>query len=102
MVLSASHNPMPDNGIKFLARGGHKLGDALETEIEQHLGQDWQWPTGGAVGRVDAYETAVEEYAAHLVRTTERPLAGLRSCSTARRAPRPTPGRRRSRTPARS
>jgi phosphoglucosamine mutase len=78
VVLSASHNPMPDNGIKFLARGGHKLSDALEAEIEQHLGQDWQWPTGGAVGRVDAYETAVEEYAAHLVRTTERPLAGLR------------------------
>ena len=44
MVLSASHNPMPDNGIKFLARGGHKLDDALEIEIEQHLGQDWQWP----------------------------------------------------------
>ncbi len=78
VVLSASHNPMPDNGIKFLARGGHKLSDALEMEIEQHLGQEWQWPTGGAVGRVETYETAVEEYAAHLVRTTERPLAGLR------------------------
>ena len=78
VVLSASHNPMPDNGIKFLARGGHKLSDALEIEIEQHLGRDFQWPTGGAVGRVDTYESAVEEYAAHLVRTTERPLAGLR------------------------
>jgi phosphoglucosamine mutase len=78
VVLSASHNPMPDNGIKFLARGGHKLSDALEVEIEQHLGQSWDRPTGGAVGRVDAYESAMEEYAAHLVRTTERPLAGLR------------------------
>jgi phosphoglucosamine mutase len=78
VVLSASHNPMPDNGIKFLARGGHKLSDALEIEIEQHLGQDWKWPTGAAVGRVDSYPTAVQEYAAHLVRTTERPLAGLR------------------------
>ena len=78
VVLSASHNPMPDNGIKFLARGGLKLSDALEIEIEQRLGQDWTWPTGAAVGRVDLYETAVEEYVAHLVRTTTRPLAGLR------------------------
>jgi phosphoglucosamine mutase len=78
VVLSASHNPMPDNGIKFLARGGLKLSDGLEIEIEQHLGQDWKWPTGGAVGRVDNYQTAVQEYTAHLVGTTERPLAGLR------------------------
>ena len=35
VMLSASHNPMPDNGIKFLARGGHKLDDAIEVAIEQ-------------------------------------------------------------------
>ena len=34
-MLSASHNPMPDNGIKFFARGGHKLPDEVEDEIEQ-------------------------------------------------------------------
>ena len=39
VVLSASHNPAPDNGIKFFGRGGHKLPDAVEDEIEQFLGQ---------------------------------------------------------------
>ena len=81
VVISASHNPMPDNGIKFLARGGVKLDDALEREIEEHLGQDWDRPTGGAVGRVTPYGPTVEEYAAHLVGTLDspdaRPLAGL-------------------------
>src|SRR6188768_2800642 len=41
VVISASHNPMPDNGIKFLARGGLKLDDAVERLIEQHLDEDW-------------------------------------------------------------
>ncbi|MBU2694519.1 MULTISPECIES: phosphoglucosamine mutase [Pimelobacter] len=81
VVISASHNPMPDNGIKFLARGGVKLDDALEREIEEHVGQDWDRPTGGAVGRVTPYGPTVEEYAAHLVGTLDdaanRPLAGL-------------------------
>ncbi len=78
VVLSASHNPMPDNGIKFLARGGHKLDDAAEIAIERRLREEWARPTGGAVGRVDTHETAVDEYAAHLVRTIDHPLAGLR------------------------
>lgn len=81
VVISASHNAMPDNGIKFLARGGVKLDDALEREIEEHLGQDWDRPTGGAVGRVTPYGPTVEEYAAHLVGTLDspdtKPLAGL-------------------------
>lgn len=81
VVISASHNAMPDNGIKFLARGGVKLDDALEREIEEHLGQDWDRPTGGAVGRVTPYGPTVEEYAAHLVGTLDapdaQPLAGL-------------------------
>ncbi len=41
-VISASHNPMPDNGIKFFARGGFKLPDTKEDEIEAVLGQDWR------------------------------------------------------------
>ena len=77
VVISASHNPMPDNGIKLLARGGVKLDDALEREIEEHVGQDWDRPTGGAIGRVTPYGSTVEEYAGHLVRTLERPLAGV-------------------------
>ena len=49
-VISASHNPMPDNGIKFFARGGFKLPDQKEDEIEAVLGQDWDRPTGAGVG----------------------------------------------------
>jgi phosphoglucosamine mutase len=78
VVISASHNPMPDNGIKFLARGGLKLDDAVEKEIEQHLHEDWDRPTGGAVGRVTPYATPVTEYVDHLVGTISQPLAGLR------------------------
>lgn len=89
VVISASHNPMPDNGIKFLARGGHKLDDAHEDRIEAALfstgesggsGDDWRPPTGAAVGRVSTHPTAVDDYAAHLVATLDgdRALAGLR------------------------
>ena len=78
VMLSASHNPMPDNGIKFLARGGHKLDDAIESAIERRLGQEWKRPVGGAVGRVTPYPWAVSQYAAHLVRSIDHPLAGIR------------------------
>ena len=43
-MLSASHNPMPDNGIKFFARGGHKLADEVEDAIEARMGEDWRAP----------------------------------------------------------
>ena len=66
VMLSASHNAMPDNGIKFLSRGGVKLDDAIEVAIEQRLEEPWDRPTGGAVGRVRVHPTAIEEYVAHL------------------------------------
>jgi phosphoglucosamine mutase len=78
VMLSASHNPMPDNGIKFLARGGVKLDDAIEAAIEQRMGEQWQRPTGGDVGRVTTYDAGLDEYVGHLIRTTSKPLAGLR------------------------
>jgi len=78
VMISASHNPMPDNGIKFLSRGGVKLDDAVEEEIEQRLREPWERPTGGAVGRVRTYADAVTEYAGHLDRTVGSPLSGLR------------------------
>jgi len=78
VVLSASHNAMPDNGIKFLARGGVKLDDAIEAAIEKRLREPWHRPVGGDVGRVRPHPTAVEQYAAHLVSTIRHPLAGLK------------------------
>ncbi|WP_340540568.1 phosphoglucosamine mutase [Nocardioides sp. GXZ039] len=76
VVISASHNAMPDNGIKFLARGGVKLDDAVEREIEALLGTSWDLPTGGDVGRVRPYAPTIEEYAAHLVGTLDGPIEG--------------------------
>ena len=78
VMLSASHNPMPDNGIKFLARGGHKLDDNIEIAIEKQLREEWQRPTGGHVGRVSTYDRTVDDYAGHLAGTVGRPLSGLR------------------------
>ncbi len=78
VMLSASHNAMPDNGIKFLARGGHKLDDAVEIAIEARLHETWERPVGGNVGRVTPYPAAIEEYAAHLVRSIDHPLVGLK------------------------
>lgn len=82
-VISASHNPMPDNGIKFFARGGYKLADTKEDEIESLLGQDWDRPTGLGVGRISHDTvTATNLYIKHLVGTVAgedtKPLEGLR------------------------
>ncbi len=80
VMLSASHNPMPDNGIKFFARGGVKLDDLIEDAIEARTGEEWQRPTGAGVGRVlehDA-ETGFETYVNHLVRCSPNRLEGLK------------------------
>jgi phosphoglucosamine mutase len=80
VMLSASHNPMPDNGIKFFARGGVKLADDLEDAIEARLAEEWQRPTGREVGRVDRRDDAGLLYAEFLLGTVpdDAPLAGLR------------------------
>jgi len=80
VMLSASHNPMPDNGIKFFARGGSKLDDALEDAIESRLTEVWPRPTGAGVGRVTIDESLVETYVAHVVKSLEGPvsLEGIR------------------------
>ncbi|WP_405088569.1 phosphoglucosamine mutase [Microbispora sp. NBC_01389] len=78
VMLSASHNPAPDNGIKFFTRGGYKLPDAVENEIEQRLGEKWDRPVGPAVGRVrEAYGEA-DRYVSHLLTTLPHRLDGLR------------------------
>jgi phosphoglucosamine mutase len=78
VMLSASHNPMPDNGIKLFARGGNKLPDSVEDEIEAHLGQVWTRPTGADLGRVRTIDDAVDRYAEHLLGTLQHKLDGLR------------------------
>jgi phosphoglucosamine mutase len=66
-MISASHNPMPDNGIKFFARGGGKLDDALEERIEARLGEPWDRPVGAGVGRIIVDEVSREAYAQFLL-----------------------------------
>lgn len=78
VMLSASHNPMPDNGIKFFARGGHKLADDLEDQIEARLEEPWERPVGGGVGRVSDLADAGDEYVRYLVDTLPGRLDGLR------------------------
>ncbi|WP_018347811.1 phosphoglucosamine mutase [Longispora albida] len=80
VMISASHNPMPDNGIKFFAAGGHKLDDELENAIEAHLSEDWERPTGRNIGRVHDLLDGAEAYIEHLVSSVGGPdsLTGLK------------------------
>ncbi|MEU0469171.1 phosphoglucosamine mutase [Amycolatopsis sp. NPDC006131] len=78
VMISASHNPMPDNGIKLFASGGHKLPDGIEDEIEAGLTGDGPRPTGAEIGRVSDVDDALERYTNHLLAATPHPLTGLR------------------------
>ncbi|MFE9633896.1 phosphoglucosamine mutase [Streptomyces sp. NPDC006463] len=83
VMLSASHNAMPDNGIKFFARGGHKLADELEDRIESvyeehRTGAPWDRPTGSGVGRVSDYTEGFDKYVAHLIGVLPNRLDGLK------------------------
>ena len=77
VMLSASHNPMPDNGIKFFSRGGHKLDDAIEDDIERRLHEPWDRPTGADVGRVTVDRDSVELYQRHLLESLPHSLDDL-------------------------
>ena len=77
VMISASHNPMPDNGIKFLARGGHKLDDEIEILIESRLEEPWARPTGAGVGRIGDSRAGVTTYVKHLVESVPATLDGL-------------------------
>ena len=78
VMISASHNPAPDNGIKLFARGGEKLPDSLEAAIEARMGEPWQRPTGAHVGRVIEDASAREKYIAHLLNSLDVSLAGIK------------------------
>ena len=78
VIISASHNPMPDNGIKFFGAGGLKLDDAIEDQIEEQLGSSPELPTGAGVGRVLDGHAGIDSYVRHLIEASPSRLEGLR------------------------
>ena len=77
VMISASHNSAPDNGIKFLARNGYKLPDSVEDEIEAAMGKSLT-PLGAEVGRVTRFSDAEDRYLIHLLGTMKQRLEGLK------------------------
>ena len=81
VVISASHNPVEFNGIKFFDGNGYKLPDALEDEIEMLIRRDMpdiKFPTGTAVGKIKYRTDAREEYINHAIQTVPMDLDGMK------------------------
>jgi phosphoglucosamine mutase len=77
VMISASHNPAPDNGIKIFAAGGHKLDDKIEDAIEAALELPPLRPIGAAVGHVSRFADAEDRYLVHLLKSLPNRLDGL-------------------------
>lgn len=77
VMVSASHNPAPDNGIKIFARGGVKLPDIVEQRIEAAMSGDKLQPTGAGVGRIARFSDAEDRYVLHLLQSLPHRLEGL-------------------------
>lgn len=77
VMVSASHNPAPDNGIKIFARGGVKLPDEVELRIEAAMSGPKLQPTGAGVGRVRRFSDAEDRYLMHLLGSLPHRLDGL-------------------------
>lgn len=78
-VISASHNPAEDNGIKFFGANGYKLSDQQETQIEDLLDSQASRPAGAGLGRLEFVPDANERYVAHTLEALEgRSLSGLK------------------------
>ncbi|MET0480757.1 MAG: phosphoglucosamine mutase [Mycetocola sp.] len=77
VMISASHNPAPDNGIKIFARGGRKLPDEVEARIEHHLTEPNLAPTGAGVGRIRRFADAEDRYVVHLLASLPHRLDGI-------------------------
>ena len=81
VVISASHNPVEFNGIKFFDVNGYKLSDALEDEIEAVIKNDMKdlmFPTGQSVGKIKYRTDAKEEYINHSMRAVNVDFRGLK------------------------
>ncbi|SEB39509.1 phosphoglucosamine mutase [Paramicrobacterium humi] len=76
-MISASHNPAPDNGIKIFAYGGTKLPDVVEERIEEHMLREQLLPTGADVGRIRRFADAEDRYLIHLLGSLPHTLDGL-------------------------
>src|ERR1700712_337528 len=77
VMISASHNPAPDNGIKFFAVKGTKLPDEVEDRIEAALEERKLAPTGVEVGRIRRFADAEDRYVVHLLSTLPNRLDGI-------------------------
>jgi len=78
VMISASHNPAPDNGIKFFSRGGHKLDDAIEDAIEKALSDKPLTPIGAEIGHIKTFADAKQRYLVHLKGTLPNSLKGIK------------------------
>ena len=76
VMISASHNPASDNGIKFFARDGRKLADSVEAQVESQLGKPWQ--PNGNLGVITFDESARERYIKYLLATIHSDFKGLK------------------------
>lgn len=77
VMVSASHNPAPDNGIKIFAHGGTKLPDVVEDRIETAMAGSMLTPTGGSVGRIQRFADAEDRYLVHLLGSLANRLDGI-------------------------
>lgn len=78
VMISASHNPAGDNGIKIFARGGHKLPDEVEDRIAAAMNAEKLSPIGAGVGRVQRFADAEDRYLVHLLSALPNRLDGLK------------------------
>lgn len=81
VVISASHNPVEFNGIKFFDGNGYKLPDSLEDEIEELIKsgmRDIKFPVGSSVGKIKYRTDAREEYINHAIRAVNVDLKGMK------------------------
>lgn len=77
VMVSASHNPAPDNGIKIFAHGGVKLPDLVEQRIEAAMAGEMLLPTGVGVGRIQRFSDAEDRYKLHLLASLPHRLDGI-------------------------
>lgn len=80
VVISASHNPVKDNGIKFFGPDGYKLDDSIELSIEEQIDDfdSFPRPQGADVGKVVLRHDLVWQYAGQVKQSARIPLAGMK------------------------